>query len=289
MKSQSASRKHPFFQNPLPTTFFFLLCCLSSWDLPAAPTQRLLVMGGGNYPAEGIERFAKWNGTPSKAHVLIINWATDDPVASFLAITHALRQHGIQRFSESPGAIDMKQAEGPVRLVELLGQATGIYFCGGDQLKITNVLNPNLTAAFEDAYQRGIPFGGTSAGTAVMSKTMITGAGRTDVIDGTKVGVSSGLGLLANAILDQHFLRRQRLNRLLSVLSVATETLGLGIDEEAALAIHDNRYAEILGDEKVVSLESGTSRKEFKLTILEKGEVFDLVDRKTVGKDVLPK
>ena len=46
-----------------------------------------------------------------------------------------------------------------------------------------------------------------------MSHTMITGDGDFDVIDHRKVAVKVGLGLLSNAVIDQHFIKRKRLNR----------------------------------------------------------------------------
>ena len=47
-----------------------------------------------------------------------------------------------------------------------------------------------------------------------------------------------GLDLLSNAIVDQHFLARNRLWRLEQMLEAHPNLIGLGIDEATALVIH---------------------------------------------------
>ncbi len=51
------------------------------------------------------------------------------------------------------------------------------------------------------------------------------------MIDFHQVETKRGFGLVKNAVLDQHFIRRKRLNRLLSVFSQCKEYYAVGIDE----------------------------------------------------------
>jgi len=51
------------------------------------------------------------------------------------------------------------------------------------------------------------------------------------------VEIVPGLGRLPEAIVDQHFIRRERHNRLLSAVLERPSLLGVGIDESTALAV----------------------------------------------------
>jgi cyanophycinase len=91
-----------------------------------------------------------------------------------------------------------------------------------------------------------VVFGGTSAGAAAMSRIMITGEGDFTVIDAAGVITREGLGLLPGVIVDQHFLRRSRHNRLFALVLANPRELGIGIDEDAAILARDGE-AEVVG------------------------------------------
>jgi cyanophycinase len=167
------------------------------------------------------------------------------------------------------------------------GSSSAVFFCGGDQVKITEVIYtiPGLKSFFEMVYNNGLPFAGTSAGCAVMSSTMITGEGNFDVIDHQQVETKTGLGFVVNAVLDQHFVARRRLNRLLSVMSGSREIYGIGIDEEMAVAVVDDVYCEVLGAASCVILiekperhqqAQQASESEFSIKILRSGDKFEI-------------
>lgn len=101
-------------------------------------------------------------------------------------------------------------------------------------------------------YNSGTPFGGTSAGAAVMSDPMVTGEADLKILDGKKVGVRKGLGLLPNVIFDQHFLARQRHNRLFGLVMVNSNMLGVCINEDTAVLIEDNRRLTVNGATQVM-------------------------------------
>jgi cyanophycinase len=127
-------------------------------------------------------------------------------------------------------------------------------------------------------YDGGTLFSGSSAGTAIMSEKMITGEGDFKVIDGTRVEVKAGLGLLTDAIVDQHFIVRQRQNRLMGLIWKYPNLLGIGIDEDTALYVKDNRFGEVLGASKVLILDA--KREPMKVILLKSGDKFDLKKRK---------
>ena len=152
-------------------------------------------------------------------------------------------------------------------IVRQLDQVTGVWFGGGDQTRLAEVLRGTKTAAAIRArYEAGAVVGGTSAGAAVMSTPMITGderrrggdrypsdSGLTFItIDRDNVTVSEGLGLVTNAIIDQHFVRRKRHNRLLSLVMEKSARLGAGIDESTALIIEPSGQWRVSGASVVV-------------------------------------
>jgi cyanophycinase len=81
---------------------------------------------------------------------------------------------------------------------------------------------------------RGGVVGGTSAGASLMGARMPTGDHAPD--GDLKVGASPtapAISALPNALVDQHFLKRQRLPRLLCALLEHPSLVGIGVDEDA--------------------------------------------------------
>jgi cyanophycinase len=126
--------------------------------------------------------------------------------------------------------------------------------------------------AIHDRYEAGAVVGGTSAGAAVMSDSMITGnqyyPGMATAVDSSsfsRVGrrtieIVPGLGFVHNAIVDQHFIRRQRENRLISVVLERPTLLGVGIDEGTALEVTPDGKWVVLGKSAVMILDARRAR-----------------------------
>jgi cyanophycinase len=143
-----------------------------------------------------------------------------------------------------------------------------------DVLKDTELL-----AALRARYHAGIVFGGTSAGCAVMSTPMITGEGDFTVIDGDKVETREGLSLLAGAIVDQHFLKRQRENRLFGLILKHPDLLGVGVDEATALLVEDGLRGEVAGAGQVMLVDASREPGVLVLRLFKDGERIDLARR----------
>ncbi len=172
--------------------------------------------------------------------------------------------------------------EKKIKFLNQLKNATGIFFTGGDQVKIMEVLkDESLFQNLKQRYNAGTVFGGTSAGAAIMSSQMITGKGDFTVIDGRKVETKSGLGLLpGDVIVDQHFISRQRQNRLFGLILQNREKFGIGIDEDTALVLIDNRYGEVVGARQVMTINAKKSNGALIVHLLQPGEWLDLRKRK---------
>ena len=61
------------------------------------------------------------------------------------------------------------------------------------------------------------------------------------------------MGLLENTIIDQHFLKRNRYNRLISALAAYPDLVCVGIDESTAIIVHGNN-ATVAGESQVIRL-----------------------------------
>ena len=100
---------------------------------------------------------------------------------------------------------------------------------------------------------RGGVIGGTSAGAAIMSRMMIV-SGRTEA----KLG--QGFDFLPGAVIDQHFLKRNRIKRLLGVVRSHPDLIGLGIDESTALVVDvRGKRLHVIGNSYVIACVPETS------------------------------
>jgi cyanophycinase len=256
---------------------FLLFTLLST---PILAQERLIMIGGGKRTPDVMNKFIELSGKEN-GKILVITWASGEQEESFKAFNKdvaALSGIRVEQASVSPLTPETKTT-----FLNQLKSATGIFFCGGDQTRIMAVLeDEELFNALHTKYKSNTIFAGTSAGTAIMSQKMITGEGDFKVIDGSKVEIKKGLGLLTNIIVDQHFIKRQRQNRLIGLILQSPGLLGVGIDENTALYVENNRIGEVMGESEVMIFEALKNRNEMKFLILKKGEKFDLEKRKRV-------
>jgi cyanophycinase len=259
------------------------LCLAVGWlTVSLAAQQRLVAIGGGKRPPAAIRQFVSWAGA-EKSKILIITWASGVPQESFDGIKKDFAAYQFTSFENAPFAPLTEQ-----RRQEFLAQlenATAIFFTGGDQNRIMDVLaDEELYNALRERYAAGIVFGGTSAGTAAMTTPMMTGEANLKIIDGAKVGTRQGLGLLPNTVLDQHFIVRQRENRLFGLILQNPTLLGVGIDEDMALLVEDNARAEVVGDTQIMFVDARNRKGAMLIHLLKAGERFDLKKRKMISK-----
>ena len=243
--------------------------------------QRLVIVGGGERPKAAMSKFVEWSGGARRARILFIPWATSEPEASFKYFKESLTAFSPQEIEVSPVAPLTEEKKS--KFLSQLKNATGVFFGGGDQGRIMNVLkDESLLQAVKERYAAGTVFGGTSAGAAIMSAQMITGEGDFTVIDGSKVQTNLGLGLLPDyVIVDQHFIKRQRENRLFGLILQNPEKFGVGIDESTAILVTDNRFAEVVGASQVMLISANAGQRQALIIYLaQPGDRFDLRKRK---------
>ena len=131
---------------------------------------------------------------------------------------------------------------------DVLEQCTGVFFTGGNQLRLTTILGGTPVAtAVRRANARGVPIAGTSAGAAFVSEHMIAYGREGATPYAGQVTLCAGLGLTNRIIVDQHFRERDRLGRLLAALAYNPFAIGIGLDEDTAAFIDQNNELEVVG------------------------------------------
>jgi cyanophycinase len=137
------------------------------------------------------------------------------------------------------------QEAGRLRRIE---EATGIFFTGGNQLRLSTLLGGTPVAKLiRSRNARGVTVGGTSAGASILSEHMIAfGDEGSSVISGS-VRLAPGLGLTNRFIIDQHFRQRDRLGRLITALAYNPFAVGIGLDEDTAAFIGPDDIIEVEG------------------------------------------
>jgi len=262
-----------------------------------APRGHLLIVGGGPLPDTILARFVELAGGAGHARIVIFPMASEDPDAG-LELAGDFRKLGADA---ERIVLTHEQASSPDAARRLDG-VTGIWFGGGDQSRLTAAL---LHTPVEDAirarYRAGAVVGGTSAGAAVMSTPMLTGdekhpgGARPPAKDSSdaymtiardNVVTAEGFALLPGAIVDQHFVRRRRNNRLLSLVLENPDRVGVGIDESTAVEVDPDGTWRILGDSVAVVFDARAATvtppaasplgvSDIRLSVLPAGSVFD--------------
>ena len=131
--------------------------------------------------------------------------------------------------------------------LKVIDDAAGIFFSGGDQLRITSQIgDTGIEAKVRSLYERGGVIAGTSAGASAMSDTMLVRGTSSETHRIGDLHMAPGLGLIRDVIIDQHFAERGRFGRLLGAVAHNPRVLGFGIDEDTA-AIVEGDELQVIG------------------------------------------
>ncbi|MEO3935371.1 cyanophycinase [Dermatophilaceae bacterium Soc4.6] len=222
------------------------------------PRPRTLLVIGGAEDKVGtstiLKRFVRLAGGRSSRIVIVPTASSfvDEVVEGYTA--------AFTRLTAGPDirvvhATSRQEAHDP-ELVARLDDATGVFLSGGSQLKLSQFYpGTPVGAAMHAAYQRGAVIAGTSAGASIMSRHMIS-MGEERLTPRQRMSqLTGGLGFIDDIVLDQHFDQRGRYGRLMSIIANSPHLLGVGIDENTAVEIHDERLMTVLGARAVFVLD----------------------------------
>jgi cyanophycinase len=251
----------------------------------------LVIIGGAlNENNKAVyDKFSQLGGGKENIRIAIIPAATETPAKTGQYYVHDFARFGIpeNRITVFPLAVKDDPSTKEVdesqwskngsnkELAEKMRQYTAVFFVGGDQARYRETLidaqgnDLPLLAAIREVYDKGGVLAGTSAGAAIMSDPMFIDGNPVEAINGgvlyqlcpsgtapkKKAWLSKGLGFFKGGIIDQHFLKRGRLGRLIPMLMYCREqkkhTLGFGVDEDTALVCQGNTV-EVLGSSGVL-------------------------------------
>jgi cyanophycinase len=122
-----------------------------------------------------------------------------------------------------------------------LEDAGGVFFTGGDQLRIASQIGDTpIERSIRAIWESGGVIAGTSAGASVMSEVMLVRGASAESHRIGDLHMSAGLGLIRDVVIDQHFAERGRIGRLLGAVSQNPRILGVGVDENTAFVLEGN-------------------------------------------------
>ncbi|WP_194768578.1 cyanophycinase [Tamlana sp. I1] len=227
---------------------------------------KLFIIGGGKRPKALVEKLMAVSELSKDDYMVILPMSSAEPDSAVFYASKQFLDFGVP--SGKIKGFNFKKDDLHPQWIDSLKQAKLIYMTGGDQTKFMDiVLNTNVHEAINTAYHNGSTIAGTSAGAAVMSNKMITGneykhpeyTGDFRTIEAENIEITKGLGLLKNVIIDQHFIKRMRMNRLLSVALEHPKSMAVGIDESTAIIV-ENHSATVTGLSQVVVVENKASK-----------------------------
>jgi cyanophycinase len=287
-------------------------CAAMSSDMAvaaeSAATKGVLVIAGGALRTDNAavwERIVQLAGGKG-AKIAVLPTAAGNPEKSGQQTVEILNRYGAQAFMvpvapRLQNTDAQKAAHDPTLAAQVQG-ATGVFFTGGEQARITQSLltaegarTPVLQAVWQ-VFRSGGVIAGSSAGAAIMSSTMFYEP--PEVLDVLKQGVQGlrgskdiapGLGFIdPDVFIDQHLLMRGRFARMLPAMLAKGYTTGLGVDENTALVVKAGE-AEVIGASGVLMIDLSQAThdastpafnvKNAKLSYLERGDKITLATR----------
>jgi cyanophycinase len=207
----------------------------------------LVLIGGACDPAgEAFGRFVELARGRDGGKIVGLTTASMNPVRSARQWVKDFADAGAHQ-AEFPIVDSRARAQDPA-VARMIMEADGIFLGGGDQVHLVTTLGGSRVGrALGDAYRAGAVIGGTSAGAAALTETIMAGGEPDEYGQMQDLHLGPGFGLLGfRAVIDTHFTQRRRLQRLFMVIAQNPYLMGLGIDEDTALVVHGH-VGEVVG------------------------------------------
>ncbi|MFC2088037.1 cyanophycinase [Calditrichota bacterium] len=275
----------------------FIVITLSPFSILAKGY--LYIIGGGKRPNYMVKKIVELAGG-NKSKIVIIPMASGVPLETALWQKYQFEKAGAGKVNF---VIFSKETVDADSNLSVLDGATGIFFSGGDQSRLTKtMLNTKMLQKIRTIYTNGGVISGTSAGAAVMSKIMITGnellnndSTRNFInIQKGNIETVEGFGFIKKAIIDQHFVKRKRLNRLISLVLENPEVIGIGIDESTAILVNPDETFQVIGENTVLIYDATSAKNistdkngnlsaaQLKFHLLKSGDRFSLKEKRAL-------
>ena len=138
-----------------------------------------------------------------------------------------------------------------------LARASGIFFTGGNQLRLSTILGgTHVARTIRLRNAQGVTVAGTRAGAGFLSEPMTAFGSEGSSPRASSVRLAPGLGLTNRFVIDQHFRQRDRLGRLTAALAYNPFAIGIGLDEDTAAFISPDDTLEVEGSGAVTVVDA---------------------------------
>jgi len=227
--------------------------------MPHFKKTAVMVIGGAEDKIHGkeilVNFFARSGG--ENARIAIIPSASREPVIIGIRYNTIFEEMG----AKNVAVIDIREREQCDHPVwqNYIQTCTGIFFTGGDQLRLWALLSdtPMMEMIRLRAQANKVTLAGTSAGAAVMGHHMIAGGGSGECPNRSLTDMATGLGILPELIVDQHFHNRNRMARLLSAIAIHPDKIGMGVDEDTCAIFEGDDKIQVTGKGVVTIVDPG--------------------------------
>lgn len=217
----------------------------------------VIISGAENRTADStiLREFVRLAGG-LKARIFVSAVASGYPLETADSYLEVFRRLGVAEVA----ALDITEREhgNDRKIIKLVERATGVFFTGGSQTRITQILGgTELDDVLHERYENeSLIVAGTSAGAAMMSHIMIAGGKPESAYHFGTVELAPGMNFVSGVLIDQHFEQRGRLRRLLAAVAQYPRDLGIGIDENTAIVIESD-ILRVIGEGSVTIIDAG--------------------------------
>jgi len=270
---------------------------------------RLLLIGGNEDKNEEsmkiLPHFVKICGG-SNARIIVCGTPSKEVEEKERTYRELFEKIGVAEVMEPDITVRHDGAE--QELVEMVKRATGVFFTGGDQLRLTAIVagTPFGNEVARRVFEEGLIAAGTSAGAAAMSSTMFIASNSKGTVRRADVSLAPGLGYWRDTVVDTHFAQRGRVSRMLVVFAHNPQVLGVGIDEDTAIEVQPGERFTVIGNGAVFVFDGTVTHSnapeasdddiiamtDSGMHVLPEGYSFDLRTKRPIlpdGKEIPPK
>jgi len=268
-------------------------------EMPQSTKTAIMIIGGAEDKVHGREILRSFFNRcgSTDARIAIIPSASREPAVIGERYREIFTEMGAKGI-EILDIRDRDQCE-DLLLQSYIENCTGVFMTGGDQLRLCGLLadTPLMNMVRQRAQRGEITLAGTSAGAAVMGHFMIAGGGSGESPNRSLVDITTGLGIIPELLVDQHFHNRNRMARLMSAIAAHSDRLGVGIDEDTCALFEGDGLLQVIGKGSVTIIDPADvihtnhaavaatdplSISNLKVHLLVHGDQFDLHKRMPV-------
>jgi cyanophycinase len=248
------------------------------------------------------------------SNIINLTKGQNDPAVEVITTASSIPDEVAERYQEAfqklgcnnVGHMRIRNREDALK-PEYLGRlkkCNCVMFSGGNQLRLSSIFGGTefLDILKERYHNEQFVIGGTSAGAMAMSNTMIYEGSADQAHLKGEVKITTGLGLMHNVIIDSHFDKRGRFNRLAQAVAAYPGAIGIGLGEDTGVIVKNGNELQAIGSGSVAIIDGKfidynniadirigepISVENIIVHLMSKGDVYNLKTRKFEGREVI--